>query len=162
MINHYITLCCIHAVGDKQDDCLKSLTTVGVLSFRLSDLWLGQGKPVQSMFDVSSSHMASSSGRSALDMMAVLDSGQSAMTLNSLRTVTNVCLWLTLCYFCKQHNGLSHACWVQWYALRRGEVLAEMFDALQIVNRQTKLYDPLISWRLSSFIFVGKLSGDCF
>jgi len=40
-------------------------------SFRLSDLWLGQ--PVQLTSDVPSSHMVSSSGRSALDMMAVLD-----------------------------------------------------------------------------------------
>ena len=62
-------MCCIHAVGDKQGDCLKSSTTV--LSFRLSDLWLGQ--PVQSTSGVLSSHMASSSGRSALHVMAVLD-----------------------------------------------------------------------------------------
>jgi len=61
----------MYTVGDKQGDRLKSLTTFGVFPFRLSDLWLGQ--PVQSISDVPSSHMASSSGRLSLDMMAVLD-----------------------------------------------------------------------------------------
>ena len=42
-----------------------------------------------------------------------------------------------------QHSGPSGAGWVQWYAMRCCEALAEMLDALQIIHWQKIFYDPL-------------------